>query len=290
VTAPAVSVVVASHERPARLRRLLDALDAQTLRGFELIVVLDDAGEESAALLGERGVRFERLAPGSAGPGAKRNTGWRAARAPLVAFTDDDCRPAPEWLEGLVAAARDGAVVQGATRPDPEEAHRLGGPLARTQHIDPPSPFGQTCNIAYPRALLEALGGFPELPDAAGEDTDLFLRARARGAPLVAAPGAVVWHAVTQPGLGAALRGLWRWQHVAYVVRRHPSVRRHLTLGVFWKPSHLWLAVALLGRRPVAWLPYLWHVRRRLPVAPVVDLAELVVALRGAVRYRTPFL
>lgn len=290
MSAQAVSVVVASHERPQRLRRLLDALDAQTWRDFELIVVLDDAGEESAGMLRERGVAFERLAPGSAGPGAKRNVGWRRARAPLVAFTDDDCRPAPEWLQGLVEASRDGAIVQGATRPDPGEAHLLRGPLARTQHVDPPSPFGQTCNIAYPRALLEAIGGFPDLPDAAGEDTDLYVRAQAAGAPVVAAPEALVWHAVTRPGLGAALAGLGRWQHLAYVVRHHPSIRRQLTLGVFWKSSHLWLTVALLIRRPLGWAPYLWHVRRRLPFAPLVDAAELLVALRGAVRYRTPFL
>jgi glycosyltransferase involved in cell wall biosynthesis len=308
MTPPAVSVVVASHERPDRLARLLDALAGQTLapHRFEVVVVFDDAGERTAALLREHALardgrlRAIRLPAGTGAPSVQRNRGWRAARAPLVAFTDDDCRPRHDWLAGLltVAHAAPGAVVQGATRPDPEEEHLLGRPLARSLTIEPPSPFGQTCNVLYPRAVLERLEGFAEhLPAPAGEDTDLWLRAQEAGTPVAAAPEALVWHAVTVLGLLAALRGMGRWQHVAYVVRRHPAIRRELALGVFWKPAHAWLVLALAGlglsrRRPVAAVlaaPWLWSARRS-PRRLVLDVAELAVAARGAVRYRTPFL
>jgi hypothetical protein len=245
----------------------------------------------------------------------QRNRGWREAVAPLIAFTDDDCRPHEDWLASLLSAAHGvpGAVVQGATRPDPGEEHLLARPLARSLHVDPPGLYGQTCNVLYPRDLLERLEGFAEhLPAAAGEDTDLFLRAREAGAAVAAAPEALVWHAVTVPTLGEAVRGLVRWQHVAYVVKRHPQMREHLTLGVFWKPAHARLALALAGlalaglvlaRRRVAGVPagaalavpWLWsegraHGVRALPARLVVDLGEIAVALRGALRYRTPFL
>ena len=69
--------------------------------------------------LPQRVIRRER--PG--GPAAARNEGWRAAGAPLVAFTDDDCVATPVWLEEALRAAREepGAIVQGRTEPDPDE-------------------------------------------------------------------------------------------------------------------------------------------------------------------------
>src|SRR5205814_4172614 len=94
----------------------------------------------------------------------QRNLGWRAAAGQLIAFTDDDCRPEPEWLERLVEAAgrSPGEIVQGATRPDALERNVLAAPHVRTMSIDPVGPYAQTCNIVYPRELLERLGGFDE--------------------------------------------------------------------------------------------------------------------------------
>jgi GT2 family glycosyltransferase len=319
---PEVALVVASHDRPARLARLLDALATQTLERdrWEAVVAHDSSDDETEALLRDHALaqagllRHLRFAPG-AGPAEKRNAAWREARAPLIAFTDDDCRPPPEWLERLLAAAEaaPGAIVQGTTRPDPEELDVARRAFSHSQSIDPPSPYAQTCNILYPRALLEQLGGFDEsLPVAAGEDTDLAFRALEAGARQEAAPGALTYHAVTATTLRGELRALQRWEHLAYVVKRHPRARRHLLLGAFWKPSHLWLPLALaapaLARRNrlLALVAVPWALaampsygpgprgRARavaeLPLRAIVDAAEMLTALRGSVRYRTFFL
>jgi GT2 family glycosyltransferase len=224
-------------------------------------------------------------------------------------FTDDDCRPPADWLANLAAALRPGAIVQGATHPDPYE---LGifhhAPHARSQQIDPPHVMAQTCNIAYPRAVLEAAGGFDEtFPQAVGEDTDLALRARAAGAPLVAAPQALTYHAVDS-GLTKRLRGSWRWQHMALLVRKHPQLRRELPLrGWAWKASHArWLLAlaALLARRPALALPWvlgtpltygthpraLVRTAAELPGRFALDGVETAALLRGSLRYRTPLL
>jgi glycosyltransferase involved in cell wall biosynthesis len=170
---------VASHQRPLRLRWLLNALEEQTLdRALFEVVVAHDSGPDSETerLLAShpivtRHVTFDR----AMGPAELRNAAWRACRAPIVAFTDDDCRPPATWIERALAAARAGAIVQGATKPDPDELALLRAPHRRTQNIDPPTPNVQTCNAIYPRALLEALGGFDEhgFPTCAAEDTDL---------------------------------------------------------------------------------------------------------------------
>lgn len=316
---PLICVCVPSHERPLRLRWLLNALAEQTLdrAQWELVVCDDSRGDRTAALLASHPLaaggplRTLRLAPGSGSAARQRNAAWRAARAPLVLFTDDDCRPPRDWLASALAAAgrHPGAIVQGATRPDPDEIHLMAAPHARTQAITPPVPWAQTCNILYPRAVLEAVGGFEE-DMAAGEDTELALRARASGVAYVGAPEVLTHHAVEAGSLRAKLRTVPRWRGLALVVRRHPAVRQQLVAGVFWRASHALLPVALLGllaaRRTrgaslLATLPYLavargsygrsWRGRARalaeVPGRAVVDAAEIAALARGSVEQRT---
>jgi GT2 family glycosyltransferase len=325
MTPPRVSVVVPSHERPLRLRWLLNALEEQTLdpAEFEVIVAHDSAGAETEELLhghplAAAGVLRHLTFPPGAGPAMKRNAAWRLARAPIVAFTDDDCRPPEDWLQNVVRAVErsPGAVIQGATEPDPDE---LGLTVAsgfhRSQRVDPPEPWGQTCNIVYPRALLERLGGFDEsLPVASGEDTDLALRARESGADYVGAPWVRTFHMVEPVGILARVRELWRWRYIPYLVRTHPGLRRDLILRIFWKPSHAWLALALAGTvaavatglwpLTLLWTGWALHslpsygpsLRGRvrslieLPGKALLDATELLALTVGSVRHRALFL
>jgi GT2 family glycosyltransferase len=308
VEALELAVVVPTRGRPLRLRWLLNALAEQEPEGFEVVVARNPDDLATAEVLRAYSVR-EVVAGG--GPAALRNAGWRATRAPLVVFTDDDCRPPPSWLRAARDAARanPGAIVQGATRPDPDELAILHhAPHARSQEIEPPHVMAQTCNIAYPRAVLEATGGFDEsFPQAVGEDTDLALRARAAGTPFVAAPEMLTYHAV-DAGLRRRLRGTWRWQHMALLVRRRPELRRELPLGGWaWKAEHArWLlaAAGLLARRPWLALPWVLGTRLRygrgpralarsaseLPGRFVIDGAETAALVRGSVRHRSPLL
>jgi len=316
---PRISVVVPSHGRHLRLWWLLNALAEQSLghADFEIIVVHDYEGPELLARLARHPLaaagrlRYLRVTPGTGSPARQRNLGWREARAPLVAFTDDDCRPHPDWLRALDRAAGDPqAILQGTTRPDPLETGVFAAPHHRSLRVDPPDDLGQTCNIAYPRALLERAGGFDErLTAAAGEDTDLALRARGVGARLVGVPGALVFHAVEAFSLAAVIRLNFKWQQLPGVVRRHPQLRRRMLLRVFWRPSHLELPLAIVaaggaGRRPALAglaLPYVSRAlglrgpgpRGRLlsaielPGRVAVDLAEIGTLALGSARHRS---
>jgi GT2 family glycosyltransferase len=317
---PEIAVVVPSHDRPGRLRFLLNALEEQTLdpARFEVVVAHDSSDPETEELLAghplaARGTLRHLTFPPGPGPAAKRNAAWRAASAPLVAFTDDDCRPPPEWLERLLEACdrAPGAVVQGATSPDPDESMLLHvSPGVRTQEVDPPTVWAQTCNIGYPRSVLERLGGFDErLPVASGEDTDLAARARAAGVGFAAAGQARTYHAVVVLSPRRRIEATWRWQHLAGVVKRHPELREALVLGVFWKRSHPLLLLAAAGvaaapRRPSALalaLPWALAGRPRYGRSPrglartlaetpgraVADAIELAAMVRGSLRYRT---
>jgi glycosyltransferase involved in cell wall biosynthesis len=321
VPAPDVSVVIPSHARQLRLRWLLNSLEEQTLDAarFEVVVVHDYDDEDTHDILERHpltaaGVlRHIRIAPGTGHPARQRNLGWRNAHAPLVAFTDDDCRADPDWLAAHLdaAAANPGAIVQGVTKSEPYEIETWAAPHVRTLDIPhPPNEFLQTCNIVYPRELLERLDGFDESFEApAGEDTDLALRAIAQGAPVAGATTAVVYHAVEEYTLPTMIKLGWKWRHVALLARRHPSVRGDWVLGVFWRREHAMLGAALLGtlaarRFPpaaLAALPYLRHrllrrgtAKRQLAVSALelpgqvaVDAAEIATMAAGSARYRT---
>ena len=311
-------MVVPSHDRPGRLALLLDALAEQTLprERWEVVVAHTYDPATAAELLDRhelgragllRGLATDRA---RARPSIQRNAGWRAARGALIAFTDDDCRPAADWLERLLerAAARPGAIVQGATRDDPRDARELRRLFVRRLHVDPPSRYVQTCNVLYERALLERVGGFDERA-ITGEDIELATRARAAGATVVGAPEAVVYHAVEGLSLPEKVASQVKWQHLAYVVKRHPELRAGCDLGVWWKREHLGAAIALAGlagarRRPwmaAGFLAFAWVDRHRhgpglrprlralceSPAHWTVELIELGIFARGSIRYRT---
>ncbi len=108
-------------------------------------------------------------------------------------------------------------------------------PRPRSIEVDPPGPHAQTCNILYPRARLEEVGGFDESIRSAGEDLDLAARVRERGAPYVGAPDALTYHAVDTFSLLGAVRFNKRWETLPLVFKRHPQLREQLEYGVFWK-------------------------------------------------------
>jgi GT2 family glycosyltransferase len=317
---PEIAVVVPSHDRPIRLRWLLNSLEEQTLdrRRFEVVVAHDSRGPETEALLrthplAQEGVlRHVTLEPSSGSAAKLRNAGWRAARAPTIAFTDDDCRAPEAWLEQAVRSAREnpGAIVQGMTVGDPEEQGNRHSPWPHSQRIIPPRPWAQTCNILYPRELLERVGGFEEDPPLlAGEDTDLALRAQDAGAPYVGDPEVLTWHAVEGGYLPQRLRSLWRWGDLALLVKRHPRFREEFQLWIFWKRTHVWFPFALLGmwrqRRNPLWLvlaiPWYVHTKPQrgtdkrgqlreiseLPGRFLIDTTEFLALIRGSIKHRS---
>lgn len=311
---PRISVVVPTRDRPQLLARLLEGLRSQTLANdrFEVIVVDDgssasvtqhvlaeEAGRDELAL---RSVRNET----AVGQARARNLGWREARAPLVAFTDDDCVPEQGWLEALLIAAdrAPAAVVQGRTEPDPLGSLRRG-PFARTVRVESLGPQYQTCNIMYPRSLLERLGGFDERvgQPVAGEDTELAWRALESGAQAVFAPDALVFHAVHELGFAGALREAARWSEAARVFALHPEARQMLSRGVFWNGWHYCLvrsAFALTLPRPLRRVLLTHHAIQLVgrargagagpwaaPLLLAYDAVETVALARGSLRYRT---
>lgn len=311
---PAVAVCVSTCDRADRLARLVAALEAQSLdpAAFEVVVTddgsRDDTAETLAKLAATSPLALRVLThPTRRGPAAGRNRAWRASRAPVVAFTDDDCVPQPGWLEaGLAAMAGRRAVVAGRTAPPPDQLARAAGPYARVMEVAE-ARFFETCNVFYRRRDLAAVGGFDEsFRRPSGEDTHLALAVLELGVEPVYAADAVVHHDVRPGSLAANAKEAWRWADLPLVVRRHPSRRGELChRRVFWKPTHppaIAAGVGLLAawRWPPALVlvaPWLVHRARRgphplraWPGLLAVDLVEVAAMVRGSLRHRTVLL
>jgi glycosyltransferase involved in cell wall biosynthesis len=203
---PFVSVVVPTYNRASVLRRCLEALTAQEYPGRLEIIVVDDGSTDGTPQVVEefasRGVRYLRQA--NRGPAAARNRGIFAAGGEIIAFTDDDCLPPPDWVSRLVQGYLEHPEVAGVGGYLAPPAEMRDNPIAQYERslgrevygageeeivagFD--CPAGGTANMSYRRQVLEEVGGFDEsFLYAAGEDADLKWRICQRGARLLYVP------------------------------------------------------------------------------------------------------
>ena len=104
-----VSVVIPTRNRPQELAACLTALQAQRYppEKYE-VLICDDGSEADIQSVIERfqssGLNVRHLRQSPKGPAAARNLGIRHAHAPIVAMTDSDTVPHPDWLAQLLLA------------------------------------------------------------------------------------------------------------------------------------------------------------------------------------------
>jgi glycosyltransferase involved in cell wall biosynthesis len=284
-----VTVVIPTVDRVDLLQRCLRGL------ADEDVLVVHDGDPGIVALLERLAVRGLRIA--ERGVSAKRNAGWQAATTPWVAFTDDDCEPAPGWVAALLADGAD--LVAGPVAPHPDDPAE--GRWSRTVVADQPGLY-PGCNLLVRRTALAAVGGFDARLHG-GEDTDLAWRVRETGATHGWAPDALVWHARRTVTFPEQLRSLSRWSGIPLVVKRHPQLRALAHRRYFWKPSHPPALLALAGlvaapldrRALLAVLPLLGQQVRQAGVREglqqaVNDVVETAVLVKGSLQHRTVLL
>jgi glucosyl-dolichyl phosphate glucuronosyltransferase len=197
-----VSIVVPTHNRHTLLGRTLETLIRQRSDSvrYEIIVVDNNSTDETRVLV----ETFARGWPHvryffEARPGVShaRNTGIAAARAPLIAFIDDDVEADPTWVATIKRSFDDhpdidclgGKIHARWAAPPPRWLTRkhwgavaLQADKSNTPYIDADhaSPCLMTANFASRRAALDDVGGFS--PDyMRDEDRELQLRLWAAG-------------------------------------------------------------------------------------------------------------
>jgi GT2 family glycosyltransferase len=265
-----VSIVVPTHNRAALLEALLESIarlewDAARLELFVIgdTLIRDDSASVVArfASTAPFPVRY-LIAPNS--PAAKRNAGIQASRGELIAFTDDDCRVDPLWLQNAcrlfaspgaecVRAPRAGADrsapvpvvgVQGQTVVP--EANDNPASYRRTRRLMEPN--YQTCNIVYRRDVLLAVGGFDErFTRAISEDSDLAFSVLERGGRIEYAADAVVYHPAREDGAWDVARASKNTFFAPLLFKKHPKLYRERLGSPVPRTTRAYLAMDALA-------------------------------------------
>lgn len=211
-------VVCTAGARPAELLRCLTSLQCQTVPAAEILVV-DNSRHSTvdAAAVTAYGARVVRQPRG--GLDVARTVAAAAATGNVVAYIDDDCEAAPDWLADVTHAFADEDIACVTGRVVAANASLLTaswfearfsfdrGPASIRFHrtdIRPwfpvyPSHLGSGCNLAVRRETLRALGGFDVAidmgtPVGGGGDLDLFARLLDAGFTAAYVPTALVLH------------------------------------------------------------------------------------------------
>lgn len=211
--APRIDVVVATHDRHDALRRCLAALATTCARhgpGARVIVVDNgSAALDAAALARDTPAGLDLVVRREPRNGRARalNAGLARAEADIVAFIDDDCLAAPDWLDALAAHYRAlpdidaiGGRVELADPRDLPVSIRTG--IEPVEITSAPQALAHLigCNFSARRAALMRIGAFdPRLGAGTaartGEDLDLFRRLLKAGGRIRYEPDVLVRHA-----------------------------------------------------------------------------------------------
>ena len=205
---PFFSVIIPTWNRPQALHDCLQSfttLDYPADR-WELIVV-NDGGEASFTAVTDQlcgALPLQLITIEHAGPASARNAGAKQSRGDFIAFTDDDCRIFPDWLNQFLAGFSDprwdALGGQSVTPFEQNVGEKAWQHLTDFLYEFMRDDAGNSLllisnNAAYRRATFESLGGFDEtFPLAAAEDMELSYRLLHHDYRQRFFPEAKVWH------------------------------------------------------------------------------------------------
>lgn len=212
-------VVICTRDRARQVAGVLDALEAQTRTGHEVLVV--DQTQPPDAALAARASSDPRLAialDDGAGLSRARNLAWRQLASEWVVYLDDDCRPEPDWAAALHE------VLARAGRADLVSGHVSGGPPpANVDYLEvtafpvveesivsgrwtAPWKAGVGVCMAVRRSAVHRLDGWDERlgvgsagPFGAAEDMDFNYRLLRKGGQALLTPTVRAWHEQWRP-------------------------------------------------------------------------------------------
>lgn len=270
---PTVGVVIPVYNDWSGLQQCLQSLAAQSYPAGNFRVRVVDNGSSDWPAAAEFPLPVEVIRHSQPGSYGARNRAALDWSVEVLAFTDADCQPAPDWLEhGVLALASSGSasVLAGrikleAQRPDQPSLSEqldqiLGFDQARTVRR---AGYGATANLFVWQREFKALGGFRSQARSGG-DRDFCRRARAAGLVLVYSPACVVCHPARD------------WLGLLHKQRRIVGGRLSLSTGGFISR----LTILLLSLRPL--LSESWRILRAPSIAPSrrLSLMAMVLILR----------
>lgn len=213
---PKATVAICTRDRPDDVKRCLNSLMQMPDDGQEILVIDNCPSNEDTRLVTEQYNRIRYIREVRPGLNIARNRAIREAKYDIVAFTDDDAAPDPNWLRALLYNFSEPLVmcVTGLTMPleletEAQESFERYSPFGKgfqrrvfdRVSYDPLATgrVGAGANMAVRKGLLDLVGEFDEALDAgtaskSGGDHEMFARILSAGYRIVYDPKALSWH------------------------------------------------------------------------------------------------
>ena len=262
------SIVIPTYERREIVTRSVAALNDQTFRDFEVVVVDDGSRDGTADALRALEVNFPLTVISRPNEGASvaRNVGAAAASGEFLVFLDDDMEADSEMLAEQDRSLREGAdMVLGHLPLHPGSPDNLLSQgvgrwaekrRARLEGIAGELPITElnTGQMSISRANFERLGGFdPSFTQEGlygGEDLDLGYRVGKAGLRLVFNPAAISYQYYgVDPG-DYTRRTRESGRSAQQLRAKHPELTQDLHAGLVYRTRRSRILFGLLGRLP----------------------------------------
>lgn len=269
-----LSLVVCTRNRASRLGLALQAFSAiRSAATWELVIVDNGSTDDTARVLDDfrKGFlgRYLYVREPTPGLGRARNAGWRRSGGAIVAFTDDDCYPEPDYVDQMLLALADERHGYGGGRVllfDPSDllmtVQLTQAAIEVPQRSFVPPGLIHGANFAFRRPVLERIGGFDNGFGAGTpypcEDVDGMARASWLGYSGIYDPRPVVHHhhgRKTAQDLQRLLREYEKGTG-AYYMKFVMNRQARLSYGARWAMRCLTQSPSVTGREWQAALQY----------------------------------
>ena len=213
---PLATIAICTRDRPADLQKCLDGLMMLPDDGQEILVIDNSPSTNATRDLVEKYTRVRYILENNPGLNWARNRALIEAKNEVVAFTDDDAVPDPDWLRQLLKNFDHPLVacVTGITMPLEletaaqeafEKYNSFSKGFKRKVHSSisrnplATGEVGAGANMAIRKSMIKKVGFFDEALDAgtftqSGGDHEYFARILLAGFQIVYEPGALNWH------------------------------------------------------------------------------------------------
>ena len=234
-----VSIVINTLNRGFYLKKLLYALQKQTFREFEVVVVNGPSTDDTESVLKmfETAIKVETCPVTNLS--VSRNIGIKASAGDIVAFIDDDAIPNNQWLADIVSYYTDISIGGVGGKVFDAEGKNLqfcngyidiwGAPVsiipASKNYNDANAPFFNIIpggNCSFKKSVLLEVGGFDEYYEYYHDESDLAVRIIKAGYKILHHPDACIYHASAKSSIRSS----------PYLLNWYPIVKNATYFGL----------------------------------------------------------
>lgn len=251
-----ISVIIAAYNAANTIEKCINSVLAQEFPWelIEIIVVNDGSTDNMAEVVSKMAFQYKSIKlinQKNMGPGGGRNTGIKFATGDIICMLSSDTYADKNWLRNITTAFTADpkiGVIQGPILPHKE----INIPFYHLFSIKTPNWNFPTAAIAYRASAVEGAGKYfdPELSHY-GDDTDIAWRILNKGYTSKWVPETTAYHDIIPKNFWSEIKASKDAHRLVLLFKKHPELRKHLRLRIFWTDPLRFLNIWLIFLLPL---------------------------------------